>query len=103
MFRFIGAALLAAGITIGAALPAQAGNSAVTGAIIGGAAGAIVGGAVTGNGTGALVGGAIGAGTGAAIGASQNQKKSPYYWQGGHCYYRQPNGYVVRAQSGYCR
>lgn len=54
-----------------------AGDRAVGGAVLGGAAGALIGGAATGRAGGALAGGLIGAGTGAVIGAATTPDQGP--------------------------
>lgn len=84
---------------------AQAQNNAVPGAVIGGVTGALIGGAVTGRAGGAAAGAVIGGATGAVIGSQTGRQQPPayYFWSGGRCFYRYPNGQVVRVSRGYCQ
>lgn len=98
------AAVVAAGAMLGSSLlPARA-NDTAAGAIIGGTAGAIIGGAASGSAGGAVAGAVIGGTAGALIGnqSDKNKKKSYYYWSGGKCFYRYPNGRVVKVSKNYC-
>ncbi|GLK72828.1 hypothetical protein KHC23_19165 [Ancylobacter dichloromethanicus] len=98
------ATLAAAGVLLAlAAVPARA-NDTAAGAIIGGAAGAIIGGAASGTAGGAVAGAVVGGTAGAIIGNQSDKKKkrSYYYWSGGRCLYRYPNGQVVKVSKSYC-
>ncbi|RTL97888.1 glycine zipper 2TM domain-containing protein [Ancylobacter aquaticus] len=96
---------LAAGFLAFAPGAARA-NDTAAGAIIGGTAGAIIGGATTGKAGGAVAGAVIGGTAGAIIGnqsdKKKNKNKSYYYWSGGKCLYRYPNGQVIKVSKNYC-
>ncbi|GGF65338.1 hypothetical protein GCM10007301_26370 [Azorhizobium oxalatiphilum] len=97
-------AVAAALCTMIAASAAQAQNNAVPGAVLGGITGAVIGGAVTGRAGGAAAGAVIGGATGAVIGSQTGQRPPAYYfWSGGRCHYRYPNGQVVRVSRSYCQ
>lgn len=86
---------------------AKAQNDAVPGAIFGGVAGALIGGAVSGKAGGAVAGALIGGTTGAIVGSQVNRPPPPppayYFWNGNRCFYRYPNGQVIRVTRGYCQ
>jgi outer membrane lipoprotein SlyB len=100
--KSIGAAALLTLASVMAVAPAQAQDSTIGGALLGGAAGAIIGGAATGRAGGAVAGGIIGAAAGAAIGSQMEPRRGGYYWYNGRCWVRYPNGEYHRVRSGYC-
>jgi hypothetical protein len=74
----MGAASLAAALTLAGCYTPQQQNAA-NGAVLGGATGALIGGLASGRAGGALAGGALGAATGAIIGGAATPKPPVVY------------------------
>ncbi|MCK0208783.1 glycine zipper domain-containing protein [Starkeya koreensis] len=99
------AVLIAAGAALGTPVAPARANDTAAGALIGGATGALIGGAVSGTAGGAVAGAVVGGTAGAIIGNQSDKKKkkgSYYFWSGGKCFYRYPNGQVVKVSKSYC-
>ena len=111
---FLSAALLFGSVAVvstASIVPAQAGDRAVRGGLIGAGAGALIGGVATGRAGGAVAGALVGGAAGAIIGNEQDKRhrynrravrREGYYSARGNCYYQRPNGRVTRVSNRPC-